>query len=216
MPLPPTNCRLVLVDDHPLIIEYLRMLCRDTPGITVVGEAATGGLAVDLVCQLRPDMVVLDLSLPGLDGFEVMQLICRVPPAPKFLVVSAYCNERIVLELQHAAASGFVSKAEPPAVLRRAIASVAGGFTYFSPLFSTIKAELRRTISAYNRLTPQEIRVLLRVGNLISDAEIARDLQVDERTVEKHRLNATRKLCVQDRIGLQRFAREHGYRTTFS
>jgi DNA-binding NarL/FixJ family response regulator len=210
--------RLVIADDFAMMIELIGKMCRQDLGIEVVGEATTGGQAVDLICRTQPDVVLLDLNLPGFDGFQVIEAIRRFPRTPKVIVLSAYCSPFVIHRIEGLRVAGYLYKPEiSVATLRSAILSVAKGATFFSDTFLANKAAAwKDTTSPFKLLTDRETEILVLVGDSLTDLEIARQLEVSERTVEKHRLNITAKLALGGRVELQRFAREQGFGTHFA
>ncbi len=133
------------------------------------------------------------------------------------MVLSAYCNPYVIHRIERARVAGYLCKPEINiALFEQAMAAIAQGGTFFSKTFSAVKAATwRNSISPFKLLTDREIEILVMVGDCFTDAEIAQQLEVSERTVEKHRLNITAKLDLGGRIELQRFAREQGFGTGF-
>lgn len=205
--------RLVIVDDFRMMTDLLRALCSQQLGYAVVGEAATGGEAVDVISRTGPDLVLLDLNLPGFDGFQVLETMRRLSLPSRVLIFTAYCNEYLIHRVERCRVAGYICKAEANlGIFRQALAEIAEGRTFFSETFTSFRRRLRQGGgSILQILSPREVEILIRIGDCRTDAEIAWELQMSGRTVEKHRLNIAGKLGLPGRIELQRFAREHGF-----
>jgi DNA-binding NarL/FixJ family response regulator len=171
---------------------------------------------VQVVASTRPDLVLLDLHLPLLDGFGVVEAIRRHVPNVKFLVLSSHCDEYTVYRSERAHVQGFVDKnTNSVAMLQTAIGAVAAGKVWFSEAFLKAKAARIRDPRSFDKiLTERERDVLALVGLPLSDAEISAELEIAIETVEKHRFNILRKLELQTTTELVRYAREHGFTLT--
>lgn len=193
--------------------EVLRKVCADDLQHEVAGEAGDGRRAVELVVRTMPDLVLLDLHLPGLDGFGVVEAIRRSAPEIRILVLSSHCDEYTVLCAERAHVQGFVDKnTNSVAKLKEAIAAVAQGRVWFSEAFLAVKAARHRDPHSFDKLlTRRERAVLALVGELLNDDEVARRLEISKETVEKHRFNLLRKLDLRTKTDLERYAREHGF-----
>lgn len=210
--------RVLLADDHVVMREGLRALLAADPACSVVGEAENGRAAVTLVVRLRPDVVVMDAAMPGLNGFEATRRIRQVAPETRVLALSAHTDDHCVAHMIRVGAAGFVAKQETGRVLLRAIAQVAAGRPYFSPMIERRLRRLRtlaraRGVLAENvapELTPREAEVLQRIAEGAANKVIAAALGVSIKTVEKHRQSAMDKLDIHDTAGLTRFAMATG------
>jgi len=210
--------RVLLADDHVVMREGLRVLLTAGQACTVVGEADNGRTAVNLVARLRPDVVVLDAAMPGLNGFEAARRIRQVVPETRVLALSAHTDDHYVAQMIRVGAAGFVAKQESGRVLQRAILQVAAGRTYFSPLIERRLRRLRALARARGALTevvapdltPREAEVLQRIAEGAANKVIAAALGVSIKTVEKHRQSAMDKLDIHDTAGLTRFAMATG------
>jgi DNA-binding NarL/FixJ family response regulator len=193
--------------------EVLRKVCVDELLHTVVGEAEDGEAAVQTVRRTEPDLVLLDLHLPKIDGFAVVEEIRQNLPAVKVLVLSSHCDQYTVVRAAALRLQGFVDKnTNSVASLKSAISAVAEGRTWFSEPFLRIKEALRGNPTAFDKLlSPRERAVLGCIGQAMSDEEIGRSLAISPKTVEKHRFNLLRKLGVKSTTELGRYAREHGF-----
>jgi DNA-binding NarL/FixJ family response regulator len=208
--------RIVIVEDHLVFREVLRKVCSVDLGHELVGEAGDGQQAVQIVAKTKPDLVLLDLHLPSLDGFGVVEAIRKHAPLVKILVLSSHCDEYTVFRSERAHVQGFVDKnTNSVAMLQAAIGAVAQGRVWFSDAFLKAKAARLRDPRSFDKiLTQRERDVLALVGLPLSDAEISAELEIAIETVEKHRFNILRKLDLQSTTELVRYAREHGFTLT--
>jgi len=198
---------VLVVDDQDLLRAAFAALLRATPGIEVVGEAADGRTAVELAERLRPDVVLMDIRLPEMDGVRATELILAEPPRPGVLVLTVFDLDEYVYSALRAGASGFLLKDSPPDKLISGVRAVADGGMLFGPTIT------RRLVETYTRLprpqvgVPEELSVLtdreLSVLKLIAtgapNAEIADRLGVGEATVKTHVNRAMSKLGVSSR-----------------
>lgn len=205
--------RIVIVEDHEMFREVLRKVCARDLEHEVVGEAADGQGAVRLVLETKPDLVLLDLHLPKLDGFGVVEAIRQAVPDMRILVLSSHCDDFAVFRAEKTHVNGFVDKnTNTVAVLKDAITAVGDGLTYFSPEFQRIKAARHRDPFSFDKiLTDRERGILSLIGEPYQDWEIAMRLKLSEGTVEKHRFNILKKLELQSTAELVRYARDHGF-----
>lgn len=196
--------------------EVLRKVCTVELHHDVVGEAGDGRQAVQIVADTRPDLVLLDLHLPSLDGFGVVEAIRKHAPLVKILVLSSHCDEFTVYRSERAHVQGFVDKnTNSVAMLQAAIGAVAQGRVWFSDAFLKAKAARLRDPRSFDKiLTQRERDVLALVGMPMSDAEISVELEIAIETVEKHRFNILRKLDLHSTAELVRYARDHGFTLT--
>jgi two-component system response regulator NreC len=196
--------------------EVLRKVCTVELRHEVVGEAGDGLAAVQVVANTSPDLVLLDLHLPTLDGFGVVEAIRENTPQVKILVLSSHCDDYTVFRSERAHVQGFVDKnTNSVEMLKSAIGMVAEGKVWFSEVFQKVKAARHRDPHSFDKLlTDRERAVLTLVGLPLTDAEISSELQISEETVEKHRFNILRKFGLQTTTELVRFARERGFTLT--
>jgi DNA-binding NarL/FixJ family response regulator len=205
--------RTVIVEDHVMFREVLRKVCEQEMHHDIVGEAGDGRTAVTVVAETRPDLVLLDLHLPNLDGFGVVDEIRKISPDTRILVLSSHCDEYTVFRAEKAHVQGFVDKnTNSVAMLKEAITHVAAGRVSFSEAFLRIKAARHRNPQSFDKLlTDRERLIVTLVGEPLSDAQIAQRLSISEETVQKHRFNVLRKLDLGSTTELVRFARERGF-----
>jgi DNA-binding NarL/FixJ family response regulator len=206
--------RVLPADDHVVMREGLRALLTVGTACTVVGEAENGRTAVNLVARLRPDVVVMDVAMPGLNGFQAARRIRQVAPETRVPALSAHSDDHYVAQMIRVGAPGFVAKQETGRVLPRANLRVAAGGTYFSPLIERRLRRLRalaRTRGALAEVvapepTPRDAEVLQRIAEGSADKLIAAALGVSIKTVGNRRQSAMDELDIHDTVGLTRFA----------
>ena len=207
--------RVLLADDHDLFRAGLRVLLQDLGGFEVVAEAGDGREALRLVGEHRPDVVLMDLMMPGLNGLEATARVAREPPGVRVLVLSMNAAEEFVLPAVRAGASGYVLKNARPAELGQAIRAVARGETYLTPAVSghLIDDYRRRTAGeadSLEKLTPRQREVLQLVAEGHTTKQIARRLGVSGKTVETYRSQLMDALDIHDIAGLTRYAIRKG------
>lgn len=205
--------RIVIVEDHLMFREVLKKVCGDDLRHDVVGEADDGRRAVEVVKHAAPDLVLLDLHLPNLDGFGVVQEIRKAAPEVRVLVLSSHCDEYTVYRAERVRVQGFVDKnTNTVATLKEAITAVGEGRVWFSEAFQRAKAARHRDPNSFDKLlTDRERVVLALIGEPLNDKKIAERLSISVETVEKHRFNVLRKLELGSTSELVRYAREHGF-----
>lgn len=210
--------RVMLVDDHTLVREGIRHVLTGTPGVEVVAEAGDGETALRLAAETRPDLVVLDLSLPGISGLEVTASLRELLPDVKVLILSVHDHPEYVLGAVRAGAQGYLRKDTSPAELREGLRAVARGESYFSPPVARhLTAAVRGEVEPGDdhelrlaRLTPREREVLVGVAAGETSRAIAARLGLSPRTVESYREGLARKLDIRSVAGLVRFAMDAG------
>lgn len=199
-----TAVRVLLVEDHTIVREGLKTMLSLEPDLEVVGEAADGERAVREATRLLPDVVVMDLSLPALNGVDATAAIVAACPATRVLVLSMYGGPEHVRPAVRAGASGYLVKGTGVAELVSGIRAVARGEPWFSHGIAAIL--LREDGSGAGSLTPREREVLKLVAEGLSSAEIAKTLELSVKTVESHRSRLMTKLDVTNAAGLVREA----------
>lgn len=201
---------VLVADDHTIVRTGIRHVLESEPGFEVVGEAATGSEAVALAGKLHPDVVVLDISMPGESGLQVAARLRERSPEPRILILSMHDNAEYVLESMRAGAHGYLLKDTAATELRGAIAAICRGESYFSPpIAGRLRDALRGehdTHDALSQLTSREREVLLGVVRGKTNKEIAAELGISHRTVETHRESLMRKLQIRTVAELTRFA----------
>ncbi|HZT92302.1 MAG TPA: response regulator transcription factor [Gaiellaceae bacterium] len=213
--------RILLADDQALVRAGFRMILDAEPEMEVVGEAADGREAVDRTRSLRPDVVLMDIRMPELDGLEATRRILSVPDdgAPKILMLTTFDLDEYVYEALRAGASGFLLKDTPPEQLVNAIEVVAQGEALLSPSITRrvisefVKGTGPRPQAQFPRLqdlTARELEVLTLIARGLSNAEIAKTLYVSETTVKTHVARILMKLGLRDRVQAVVLAYESG------
>ncbi|GAA2037857.1 response regulator transcription factor [Agromyces tropicus] len=196
------SIRVVVADDHPIVRAGIVGLLDSEPGFEVVGEAVDGLEVVALAADLRPDLVLMDLRMPGLDGAGATERILADGGATRVLVLTTYETDDHILAAIEAGASGYLLKAAPQEEILAGIRSVAAGETVLAP---SIAAKLVRRVRAdatepvAPSLSPRELEVLRLVADGRSNPEIARTLVIGEATVKTHLIHVFEKLGVNDR-----------------
>ncbi len=200
--------RIVVVDDHPVVRSGLVGLLSGEADLEVVGEAADGEAAVTLVAELGPDVVLMDLRMPGVDGATATGLISVHHPAVRVLVLTTYESDTDILRAVEAGAAGYLLKDTPREDLIEAVRGVARGETVLAP--SVARRLVAQVRQADQRLTPRELEVLAGVARGGSNSQIGAELFITEATVKTHLLRVFAKLGVDDRTRAVTVALERG------
>ncbi len=200
--------RIVIVDDHPMVTEGIQAILETYDDIEVVGCLSNGQDAINKVETLAPDVMLLDLNMPGLSGLSAIEIILERRPGTRILILSMHDSpEYISTALRHGA-RGYVLKDVPTEEIKNAIDRVMAGDTY---LCTGAKGSLTpRTADGREPLTSREQTILLQLAQGKSNKEVANVLDISVRTVETHRKNIKRKLGISSTAGLTRYAMEHG------
>jgi two-component system response regulator NreC len=206
--------RLLLCDDHALFRAGMKAVLHEQPGLDVAGEAGDGQAALDEVERLRPDVVLMDIEMPRLNGFDATRRITQAHKEVKVLILTMYAEEHLVARCLEAGASGYVLKDVPVSQLVYAIEAVARGERYLSPrAMETVLDDqgqrLERGRTKYDLLTDREREVLKLLADGLSVKEVASRLDRSVKTAEVHKYNLMRKLGVHDRAGLVKYAIAH-------
>ena len=207
--------RVLLADDHTVVRAGLRALLEEIQDVDVVGEAADGREALERIETLRPDIAVLDITMPGLNGLEVAQRVPKLSPRTRVLVLSMHADDLHVAQALHAEVSGYLLKEAAASELHAAVHAVARGEAYLSPTIS------RSVVDAVMRgeepptdplagLTQRQREILQLVAEGKPTKVIAATLALSVKTIEAHRTNLMRRLGIHDIAGLTRFAVEAG------
>lgn len=207
---------VLLADDHTIMREGLRALLELETDITVVGEARHGREAVELAKKYQPDVIVMDIAMPQLNGFVATQQVLEMLPATKVLILSAYSDDPYIHRVLAVGAVGFLVKQSSAQCLSRAIRSVVHGHTFFSPSISKrIQDQYRhgnklRGAKAAGVLTARELEVVQLIAEGSTNKQIGAELGISVKTVEKHRQRLMDKLSIHDTAGLTRYAIAQG------
>jgi DNA-binding NarL/FixJ family response regulator len=206
---------IVLADDHPIVRQGLRALLEAEAGFSVVGEADDGLEARRLIEQLKPDVLVLDLAMPGLGGLDVTHLVRRQSPQTRIVVLSMHADQAYVAEVLSAGALAYVLKKSTSAELAHAIREALAGRRFLSPPLSERGLDhyldkAKATLDRYDTLTVREREVLHLAAAGQTSAQIAKRLSISRRTVEMHRTHLMRKLDLHSQTELVRYAVQKG------
>lgn len=213
---------VLIADDHTIVRRGLVSLLSLADGIEVVGEAADGRLAVDLALKLDPDVVLMDVSMPGLNGLEATRQLKKESPQIKVLVLSAHDNEEYVLQVMRSGANGYILKNSSAEELYAAIRAVHTGQAFFSPSVSRILLDSFKEAGTHagsdassrqlpdSRLTSREREVLQLIAEGKTHQEAASLLHISARTVDTHCSNIMKKLDIHESAGLAAYAIKNG------
>ena len=208
--------RILLADDHGLVRAGLRLLIAQQPDMQVVGEAENGRGAVDLAQKLSPRIVLMDISMPDLNGVDATQQIIALSPPPCVIALSGHTDQRAVVAVLRAGASGYVVKNAPAEELMLAIRTVADGKVYLSPqIAGSVLDDFRRSTSAgssagSSTLSPREREVLQLMAEGKSTKQIASILNISKKTADNHRAHLMEKLKASSLAELIKYAIREG------
>jgi DNA-binding NarL/FixJ family response regulator len=209
--------RLLVVDDEALVRSGFRLILQSEPGFQVVGEAADGAAAIDEALRLRPDVVLMDVRMPRMDGVEATRRLTEATDV-KVLILTTFDLDAYLFDAVRAGASGFLLKDVPPDELANAIRAVARGDALIEPRmtrrlldeFARQPAGGARPVAGLDTLTQRELEVLRAVARGLSNGEIAEELYISETTVKTHVAHILTKLALRDRIQAVVLAYESG------
>ncbi len=203
--------RLLICDDHTLFCEGIKAMLRNEPNMEIVGEARDGRRAVELVKELKPDVLIMDVSMPDMNGFDATRRIREFDDSVKVLMLTMHDDEDQVARCLEAGASGYILKDAPASQLLYAIETVEKGERYLSPVvLKKVVAgyvnNSQRPQTSYDRLSPREREILKLLAEGLSVKEIATRLNLSVKTVDVHKYNLMRKIDVHDRAELIKYA----------
>jgi DNA-binding NarL/FixJ family response regulator len=206
-----TPIRVLVADDHMIVRTGIRHVLESEPGFEVVGEAANGTEALSLTAKLKPDVVVLDISMPDVSGLELAARLRGAGGGTRILILSMHNNAEYVLESVRAGAHGYLLKDTAATELRTAIRAICQGQSYFSPpvasrLSAAVRGEHDPQPAGLDQLTGREREVLHGIAQGRTNKQIATELGISHRTVETHRESLMRKLQIRTVAELTRFA----------
>lgn len=208
--------RVLVADDHAVVREGIRQMLAGSPGFEMIGETGSGDEVLALARDHAPDVVVLDISMPGKTGLDVTRELREQLPAVRVLILSMHDHPQYVMEAVRAGAAGYLLKDAGPGELRRAVEIVHRGDSYFSPAVAHRLGEALRPAAegaeapTLDVLTAREREVLAEVADGKTSKQIAAALGISPRTVETHRESLMKKLGIRSVAGLTRFALETG------
>ncbi len=209
--------RLLIVDDQEMVRAGFRLIFGATDGLEVVGEAANGADAIDAVVATEPDVVLMDIRMPDMDGIEATRRIAAMAEGPRVVILTTFDLDEYVYDALRAGASGFMLKDSPPSDVVRAIEVVAEGESLLAPSitrrligeFTTRSTTGIRPPEAIEGLSEREVEVLSHIGRGLTNGELAETLFISEATVKTHVRSLLTKLDARDRVQLVIFAHEH-------
>ena len=209
--------KILLAEDHQIVLEGLRLLLSAESDLQIVGEAQTGRIAVELTRKVRPDVVLMDISMPLLNGLEAAKQILAIHPTCRILILSAHENNAYIQRSIEIGVAGYMIKQNSGEMLARAVRAVAAGKSFFSPLVARRIASYNNIMGASGRvkyinihLTSRELEVLQLIAEGMTNKQSAAELGISIKTVEKHRQSIMDKLQVHDTAGLTRYAIDTG------
>ena len=204
---------VLLADDHTIFRQGLRMLLEQEEDIEVVGEAANGNEALELARNLKPDIILLDIAMPEMDGLKVAQKLKKTLPETKIIVLTSYSDDQFLFQFLKLGVSGFVLKDSASQELIYSIRKSIEGMVFFDPSVSKRVMNKFTQVSGgksdfinYGKLSDREKEVLLLVAEGYSTKEVAEKLFISPKTVENHKANIMKKLEIHDRTGLTKYA----------
>lgn len=214
---PEGKIAVVIADDHPLVREGIRKILELDPNIHVVAEAGDGREAVALARRYRPDVILIDINMPGLNGIEITKIIRRELPRTGILALTIHDDEEYIIELLKCGVTGYILKDIGADELIKAVLQVARGYQVIHPgIAPKVRDYLQKKEASFSLqseelpLTPREREILIQVSLGKSNREIARDLYISEKTVKNHLTNIFHKIGVSDRTQAALYALKHG------
>lgn len=198
--------RILLADDHPLVLDGVKSFLETYDHITVIGTATNGNEALTAFDALRPDVVIMDINMPELNGLAATEIMVERNPEAKILILSMHNSPEYVSTAMRHGAKGYLLKDVPTEKIVKAIDVIMKGGTFHCDGAE----QLLTPSSGRDPLTSREQTILLQLASGKSNKEVARELEISPRTVETHRLNIKRKLGISSAAGLTRYAMEHG------
>jgi len=205
--------RILIADDHALLRETWGVILNTHPSFNVIAVCGTGEEAVQLAKELRPDVVIMDINLPGINGIQATSLIRKYAPAAKILAVSLHTQPAYAQKMMHSGASGYVTKTSGRLEMMQAIEEISEGKKYLCLHIKEILAKQVMESSedeGFNSLTPRAIEIILLIKKGQSSKVIAGNLQLSTKTVDVHRHNILRKLKLRNSVELVDFANRRG------
>ena len=202
--------RIAVVDDHTIVRDGLVQLLRSHPGLSVIGSAGDGEAAIALCAEQHPDVVLMDLSMPGMDGVEATRRIAEREPGVQVVVLTSFMDRDRIVDALGAGAIGYLLKDAEPDELIRGIEAAARGESPLDPRAARAMLSATRTPDPLDALTEREREVLALVAEGLPNKQIARRLEITEKTVKAHLTSVFRAIGVTDRMQAALWARRHG------
>ena len=201
------SIKVLIVDDHPMVADGIRAILETYDDIVVVGTLANGQEVIDQAATLAPDVIMLDLNMPLVNGLSATEILLENHPDTRILILSMHDTPEYINTALNHGAMGYVLKDVPTEEIRRAIDTVMAGERYLCP---GAEGSLTQVDGAAEALTSREQTILLQLAQGKSNKDVAVELDISVRTVETHRKNIKRKLGISSTAGLTRYALEHG------
>lgn len=202
--------KILFVEDHEVFHECMQHLIDQQGGMVMVGAARDGREAVDMAARLKPQVVVMDITMPRLNGIDATRLICKQNPSVRVIALSNHSTRQVVDGMFKAGAQGYVLKNEAFKELVQAIENVASGIPYLSPGLKCLGPDEEVEAAAYTRLTRREREVLQLITGGSNTKQIAEELNISTKTVETHRVNLMKKLGASNPVELALYALREG------
>ena len=206
--------KVALIDDHPIVRQGLRNLLQTEPSFQVVAEADDGIAGLDLVQRVRPDVLIVDLMMPGLNGLDLIKQVLKPLPRLRIVVLSMQSADSYVVEALNSGAAGYVLKETGPSEIIHAIKTIVAGERYLSPKLAQRVVDSstgrKRITDPYDSLTPREREILHLIVEGKTSVQIASRLVLSPRTVELHRSRIMKKLDLHNQTDIFRYALERG------
>lgn len=202
-----------IVDDHYIVRASLKRLVEDIPGMRVVGEADSGEQAVQIVRKVNPDVVLMDIGMPGIGGIEATRKILRASPNVKILVITAYTNDIFPMRLLQAGASGYLTKDSGKEEMREAINAILSGHRAISPAIAkrlALKSMSGEGVSAFDTLSERELQIVIIITQGIKVQEVAEKFHLSTKTINSYRYRIFKKLKIKSDVELTHLALQHG------
>ncbi|MDG2340879.1 MAG: response regulator transcription factor [Paracoccaceae bacterium] len=203
------NIRIIIVDDHPMVAEGIEALLESYDDIEVIATLSDGEQAIEVASEQKPDVILMDLNMPKMNGLTATEMILENSPDTKVLILSMHDTPEYISSALNHGAMGYILKDVPTDEIRLAVDAVLGGKRYLCS-GAQIAIAPKEDDSEREQLTNREQNILLRLAQGRSNKEVANALDISVRTVETHRRNIKRKLGISSTAGLTRYALEHG------
>ncbi len=204
---------IIIADDHPMLLEGLSAILGKIDGIQVLATVADGRRLIDSLQLHGPDLILLDLNMPQMNGIDTLKMLQERFPELKVIILSSYYQPELLREIKSLGARGYLPKSSSVPVLQQAIERVADGKLWFEDAqnsFPEVSAYFLDSFMKKYLLTKREVEIIRMIGNGLSTKEISEKLYVSKFTINTHRRNISRKLDIHTPVGLLKFAKDHG------